>query len=76
MGVTVKQAAARLEVSPATVYALVAAGKLRCVRVGLGRGAIRILEAHIDEYLRGAEPKPALPQPALPSHKPKHIKIR
>ncbi|MGO9597012.1 MAG: helix-turn-helix domain-containing protein [Isosphaeraceae bacterium] len=53
---TVKQAAERLEVSQATVYALVAAGKLRCVRVGLGRGTIGIMEEHIAEYLLKAEP--------------------
>jgi excisionase family DNA binding protein len=57
----VAEAAARLEVSSATIYGLVAAGKLRCHRVGLGRGAIRISEQHIAEFLAGAEPvvKPA-----------------
>ena len=55
---TVKQAAGRLEVSAATVYGLVAAGKLRCHRIGLGRGAIRISEAHVVQYLEGAEPTP------------------
>ena len=53
---TVKQAAARLEVSAATVYALVSAGKLRCHRVGLGRGAIRISDEHLAAFLAGSEP--------------------
>ena len=55
----VKQAAIRLEGSTATIYALVAAGKLRCHRVGLGRGCIRIAEEHLAEFLEGSEPPPA-----------------
>ena len=62
---TVKQAAARLEVSQATIYSLVAAGKLRCVRVGIGRGTIRILDEHVADYMAKAEPKvKQLPAPA------------
>jgi excisionase family DNA binding protein len=48
---TVKQTARRLNVSTATVYALISAGKLSCHRVGLGRGVIRISEENITEYL-------------------------
>jgi excisionase family DNA binding protein len=66
--VRVKEVAARLEVSSATVYGLIAAGKLRCVRVGLGRGAIRILDEHIAEYLQKAEP--GAKQPPVPARKP------
>jgi excisionase family DNA binding protein len=53
--VTVRQAAKRLEVSPQLVYALIAAGKLSCVRIGLGRGTIRILDQHIADYLSKSE---------------------
>lgn len=60
----VKEAAARLEVSSATVYALVAAGKLRAYRIGLGKGRIRISEEHIAEYLAGAERKVTPPPPS------------
>jgi excisionase family DNA binding protein len=49
---TVKQAAARLGVSPALIYALVAAKKIRHERHGLGRGAIRIPEDALEEYRR------------------------
>src|SRR5262245_61962687 len=63
--VTVKQAAIRLEVSAATIYALVASGKLRCVRVGVGRGTIRILAEHIDSFLSAAEPARRPQAPAL-----------
>ncbi len=43
----VGEAASRLDVSKSTVYALVAAGKLTCCRVGLGRGGIRISEEQL-----------------------------
>jgi excisionase family DNA binding protein len=63
---TVKEAAERLGVSAALVYALCAAKKLRHSRVGLGRGKIVIGEDAIAEYLRGRERGPgeqALPKP-------------
>lgn len=73
---TVRQAAEKLEVSAATIYSLVASGKLRCHRIGMGRGVIRIAEEHLAEYLKGAEPVPS-PAPA-PVHKPrlKHLRLR
>jgi excisionase family DNA binding protein len=49
---TVKETAARLSVSEQTVYALCAGRRLRHVRVGLGRGTIRIPEDAVDELLR------------------------
>jgi excisionase family DNA binding protein len=72
---TVRQVAARLEVSPATVYGLVNAGKLRCFRVGMGRGAIRVSDEHLAEYLKGSEPI-AKSVPA-PVHRPrlKHLQL-
>jgi excisionase family DNA binding protein len=61
---TVRDAAKRLEISAATVYAMVASGRLRCYRVGNGRGAIRISEEHMAAYLEGAETAPeAIPAP-------------
>jgi excisionase family DNA binding protein len=48
---SVKQAAARLQCSKATVYLLCSAKVLPHSRVGLGRGVIRIAEADIDRYL-------------------------
>jgi excisionase family DNA binding protein len=70
---TVKEAAIRLEVSPGTVYALVSSGKLRCYRIGNGRGAIRIGEEHLSEFLKAAEPIPA-PPPA-PKVRLKHLRL-
>jgi excisionase family DNA binding protein len=64
---TVKTAAQKLELAPATVYALCAAGRIRHERHGLGRGTIRITEAALDEYRRsrtvGAEEASVPPQP-------------
>jgi excisionase family DNA binding protein len=72
--VTVRAVAERLEVSPATVYALVAANKLRCCRVGLGRGCIRISEEQLADFLRGAEPKPDPPASA-PRVRLRHLRL-
>ena len=47
---TVKQAAQKLGVSQALIYALVSARKIRHERHGLRRGAIRIPEEALDEY--------------------------
>jgi excisionase family DNA binding protein len=44
---TVKKAAERLCVSTSTIYSLIAARQLEHVRVGLGRGVIRIPEEAI-----------------------------
>jgi excisionase family DNA binding protein len=48
---TVREAATRLGLSAASVYALCAARKLRHRRVGVGRGKIVIPPDAIDEYL-------------------------
>jgi excisionase family DNA binding protein len=77
---TVRQAAARLEVSPALVYQLIASGKLGCHRIGNGRGVIRIAEAHLQAYLVEAESEPvrgpAPSPPPAPLPRLKHITLR
>jgi excisionase family DNA binding protein len=70
--VTVRQAADRLEVSAATVYALLASGKLRHYRIGNGRGVVRISEGHIADYLQKAEP--VAKQPPAPARGPRGLK--
>ena len=72
---TVRKAAERLEVSQSTVYALIAAGKLKCHRVGVGRGCIRIHEDHIAAYLAAGEQTALTPPPAVRTFQPRHIKI-
>lgn len=61
---TVKQAAERLRVSPSLVYSLIAARELAHVRVGFGRGLIRISEESICEYERRRSVSVAGPAPA------------
>jgi excisionase family DNA binding protein len=74
--VRVKEAAARLEVSTATVYGLVASGKLRCIRVGLGRGVIRITEEHLAAFIAGTESGPrAAPAPPARRIRLKHLDL-
>ena len=73
----VRGAAARLEVSPSTIYSLIATGRLGHYRVGLGRGAIRISEEHITAYLVAAERTAATllaPSPARRIHL-KHLRL-
>ena len=53
---TVKQAAERLNVSPRTIYDLCEMGRLRCKRVGKGRGTIRILPVDLEGCLAKPEP--------------------
>ncbi len=71
----VKQAAARLEVSMSTVYGLVASGKLRCYRIGNGRGTIRIDGSQIETFLSGAESNPR-PEPTLHLPRLKHLRLQ
>jgi excisionase family DNA binding protein len=47
---TVKQVAERWCVSRSIVYALVANGVIPHIRVGLGRGTIRISQEDVDRY--------------------------
>jgi excisionase family DNA binding protein len=61
---TVKQAAERLRVSPSLVYSLIAARELAHVRIGFGRGLIRISEESICEYEQRRSVSVAEPTPA------------
>lgn len=71
----VREVAERLEVSAATVYALVASGRLRCCRVGMGRGCIRVSAEQLAEYLAGAEPKASMPPAPVRHPKLKHLHV-
>jgi excisionase family DNA binding protein len=51
---TVKEAAGRLQVSAGTIYQLCAEKRLAHVRVGSGRGTIRISEEALEQFVRGA----------------------
>lgn len=47
----VAQVAAMLDVHQATIYRDIEAGRLKALRVGSGKGALRILPAALDAYL-------------------------
>ena len=47
----VAQVAAMLDVHQATVYRDIEAGRLRALRVGAGRGSLRIMPEALDAYL-------------------------
>lgn len=68
---TVKEAAERLGISPALVYALCKAGKLVHERYGLGRGTIRISEKALETYQEQSRVEQPRPAPA----QLKHIKM-
>lgn len=58
-----REVAARLSVSLSTVYGLVESGKLACHRIGRRRGAVRVSEDDLRDYLAschrevGTEPR-------------------
>jgi excisionase family DNA binding protein len=62
---TVKEAAERLKVSTATIYALCEAGRLACVRISTH--SIRIAEADLAAYLGGKRLQSAPTRRAGPS---------
>ena len=80
---TVKEAAARLRLSAASVYDLCKKKALRHRRVGPGRGKIVIPADALEDYLAGSEvgaaggaapPPPPVNPPARP--KPLHVRMR
>ena len=68
---TPKAVAERLGVSQATIYGLIAAGKLKHCRIGLKRGVIRVSETHLEEFLSGAEPVHKEPPASVPARRVK-----
>jgi excisionase family DNA binding protein len=73
---TVKGAAERLAISPTLVYSLVAGRKLRFMRIGNGRGRIRIPEEAIEEYLARSTFEPKEPKGPLPPRvRLKHLRL-
>lgn len=60
----VKDAAHRLNVSGGTIYSLCQQGLLPHVRIGVGRGAIRIDEGELDDFIERAKSGEAASAPA------------
>jgi excisionase family DNA binding protein len=51
---TAKEVAQRLAVAKTTVYLLCSESKIAHIRVGIGRGAIRISEEALEEFIKNA----------------------
>lgn len=74
MLITVKQAAKMLTVSPSLVYALVADGTLPAVRMGTGRGTIRLEDEDVRRYLEATRARAA--RSAAPvEHDFQHLRV-
>jgi len=73
---SVQEAAELLSVSPTTVYGLCRRKLIRHVRIGLGRGSVRIEEQDLEDYLRGRAVNPEEPPPSTLSRRQfKHLRI-
>ena len=69
---TVKEFALRLKISLACAYQLISEHKIAHVRIGCGRGAIRILEQDFNVFLAACKVQP----PGLTTvPKLKHLKL-
>ena len=73
---TIKDVAARLGVSQASVYELVASGALPSLRVGPRRGVIRIQEREFEMYLDASRYLPTVAPKPVPRSVLKHIQLR
>jgi excisionase family DNA binding protein len=64
---TVRDVAARLNVSPGCVYRLVSDGDLPHIRIGAGRGTIRVDEADLEAFVRvgKSQPKAMVSPPSI-----------
>ncbi|RIK72517.1 MAG: hypothetical protein DCC68_26340 [Planctomycetota bacterium] len=55
---TVREVAARLNVSPGCVYRLVSHGDLPHIRIGAERGTIRVDETDLEAFVRAGKSQP------------------
>jgi excisionase family DNA binding protein len=72
---TVKQIAEQLGVAVETVYRLCRTGKLKHYKVGHGRGAIRITDSDLNDYLLSCRIEREENAHPLPRPRLKHLKI-
>lgn len=76
MLLTVRDVAQQLNVSPGCVYSLVARFEIAHVRIGAGRGTIRIREEDLGEYLTGQRREKGEEPLAAPRPRLKHLRYR
>lgn len=75
MLLTVREAADRLRLSVAAVYELVARGKVLSHRVGPSRGAIRIREEDLQQFLESCRQAPIEPHRRPERVRLKHMRL-
>jgi excisionase family DNA binding protein len=75
MYLTVREVAVRLNVSLACIYMLVTRHELPHVRIGVGRGTIRIREEDLANYIAQRNRGPAEPRSSVPRPKLKHLHL-
>lgn len=75
MLLTVRDVSQVLQVSVASVYAMVAEGKIAFLRVGTGRGSIRIDQRDLDEYLSTCRSERAEETMRSPRPRLKHLTL-
>jgi excisionase family DNA binding protein len=72
---TVKKAAEHLSVSPGCIYTLISKRKLPHVRIGVGRGTIRIRESDLEAYVTGGLVEIEEHKVATPRARLKHLRV-
>ena len=50
---TIKQVATRLKMDYSHIYRMIRAGVLPCIKVGIGRGVIRVQKSDLEAYIEG-----------------------
>ena len=75
MMLSVKQAAARLNISPQSIYSLIESGRLVAHRFGMGRGAIRVSEADLADFISSCREKRADKPNQVRRPRLKHIRV-
>ncbi|WP_229373277.1 helix-turn-helix transcriptional regulator [Umezawaea beigongshangensis] len=63
----VKAVAEMLDVSVATIYRAIESGALRALKIGTGKGALRVPEDAIGEYIKACQEAALVPAPAVPA---------
>jgi excisionase family DNA binding protein len=73
---TVVEVAAILRVSRTCVYQLIESGKIACHRIGVGRGAIRVAQSDLDEFVVSCrqEPDKGASSAPSPAKRLKHLR--
>ena len=75
MLLTIRDVAERLNVSPGCVYTLVAQREIAHIRIGVGRGTIRVREEDLMRFLADRAREPRERVPSAPQLKLKHLHL-